>query len=345
MRQAILRGPRALDLVELPVPTPAPGEVVVRIKAALTCGTDLKTYRRGHPRLAFGPFGHEGTGDIASAGEGVEGFAAGQPVVFAPTAGCGQCAACRRGYDNLCETQFDEIALGAYGDFLRLPPRIVRQHLFHKPARLDYLEAAFLEPLACVLHGWSRLGAVDGGVVAVVGLGSIGLLHVQEARRRGLEVIAIGRRPEALSRARRAGARDVVQVSAPADTGEALRRITSGGPDLLIECTGALEIWQAAPSWVAPGGRVLLFGGLPGDSRPAFDSTRLHYGEIDLVSAFHYRTADVRESLHLLETGGVKPADLVSGLRPLSGIREVFDDLDRGAGLKYGVLPDGDAWL
>lgn len=344
MRQAILRGPRALDLIELPVPSPGPGEVVVRIRAALTCGTDLKTYRRGHPRLAFGPFGHEGTGDIASMGEGVEGFVPGQSVVFVPTAGCQQCAACRRGHDNLCETQFDEIALGAYGDFLRLPPRIVRQHLFPKPPDLSYIEAAFLEPLACVVHGWDRLGRVDGGVVAVVGLGPIGLLHVREARRRGLDVIGVGRRAVGLLRAREAGARDVVNA-VTADVGAALRSLTGNGPDLIIECTGSADVWRAAPEWAAPGGRVLLFGGLPGGTEPGFDATRLHYGEIDLVSAFHYRTPDVREALRLLAVGAIRPSDLITGLRSLAGIREVFDDLDHGAGLKYGVLPDGDAWL
>lgn len=344
MRQAILRGPRELDLIELPVPTPGPGEVVVRIRAALTCGTDLKTYRRGHPRLAFGPFGHEGTGDIASVGEGVDGFGPGEPVVFVPTAGCQRCEACRRGRDNLCETQFEEIALGAYGDYLRLPPRIVRQHLFPKPARLSYIEAAFLEPLACVVHGWSRLGAPDRGVVAVVGLGPIGLLHLQEARRRGLQAIAVGRRAEGLVRARQAGAHAVVNA-AETDVGAALRGLTGSGPDVVIECTGSLDIWRAAPGWAAPGGRVLLFGGLPGGSEPGFDATRLHYSEIDLISAFHYRTSDVREALDLLAGGSVKPADLITGVRSLSGIREVFHDLDRGAGLKYGVLPDGDAWL
>ncbi len=344
MRQAVLRGPRALDLVDLPVPLPGPGEVVVRIKAALTCGTDLKTYRRGHPRLAFGPFGHEGTGDVASVGEGVDGFAPGQPVVFVPTAGCGQCGACRRGHDNLCETQFEEIALGTYGDYLRLPPRVVRQHLFSKPAHLSYIEAAFLEPLACVVHGWSRLRAPDRGIVAVVGLGPIGLMHVQEARRRGLDVIAVGRRPEALDRARRAGAREVINARSTG-IATALRSLTGVGPDVVIECTGAPEVWRTAPGWAAPGGRVLLFGGLPGGSEVAFDATRLHYSEIDLVSAFHYRTADVQEALRLLEAGAVRPADLITELRSLDGIREVFRDLDRGAGLKYGVLPNGNGWL
>ncbi len=344
MRQAILRGPRALDLVETAVPTPGPGEVVVRIRAALTCGTDLKTYRRGHPRLAFGPFGHEATGDIASIGGGVDGFAVGQPVVFVPTAGCQQCESCRRGFDNLCETQFREIALGAYGDYLLLPPRVVRRHLFAKPADLTYLEAAFLEPLACVVHGWSRLGPIDRGPVAVVGLGPIGLLHVLEARRRGLDVIAVGRRAAGLAMATRAGARDVIDA-AHVDPGSALRAMIDAGPEVIIECTGSPDVWRAAPSWAASGGRVLLFGGLPGESEPAFDATRLHYGEVDLVSAFHYRTPDVQHALHLLETGAIRPADLITALRSLDGIREVFDDLDRGAGLKYAVLPDGDRWL
>lgn len=343
MRQAILRGPRTLDLIDLPIPSPERGEVVVRIRAALTCGTDLKTYRRGHPRIAFGPFGHEGAGDIASVGSEVEGFAPGLPVVFVPTAGCQRCPACLRGRDNLCETQFDQIALGAYGDYLRLPPRIVRRHLFPKPAHLSYLEAAFLEPLACVVHGWDRLGRVDSSVVAVVGLGPIGLLHVHEARRRKLEVIAVGRRAEGLLRARQAGARELVDATTT-DVGAALRALTGSGPDLIVECTGSIDAWRAAPAWAAPGGRVLLFGGLAGGSEPAFDATRLHYGEIDLVSAFHYRTPDVEEALRLLTAGEVRPADLITGLRSLSGIRDVFNDLDRGAGLKFGVLPDGGPW-
>jgi L-iditol 2-dehydrogenase len=344
MRQAILRGPHALELVEKPIPVPGPGEVVVRVRAALTCGTDLKTYRRGHPRLEFGrPFGHEASGDVAEIGEGVEGFQVGQPVAFVHTAGCGHCAACSRGHDNLCETLFDEIALGAYGDYLRLPSRVVRNHLFGKPAGLSYVEAAFLEPLACVVHGWARLSPAPGGTAAVVGLGPIGLLHVHEARRRGMEVIAVGRRAAGLEMARRAGAGTVVQA-AEADPGDALRALRAGGPDVVIECTGSAEVWRAAAGWAAPGGRVLLFGGLPGGSQPAFDATRIHYSEVDLISSFHYRTPDVLEALRLLETGSVRPAGLVTDLRALDRIREVFHDLDRGNGLKYAVLPDGNGW-
>ncbi len=343
MRQAILRAPRVLDLAEIPVPTPGPGEVLVRIQAALTCGTDLKTYRRGHPRLPFGPFGHEAAGDVVGVGDGVRGFTPGQPVVFTPTAPCGTCGPCRRGRENLCTSLFHEMAVGAYGDIVRLPARVATRHLFEKPSRLSYIEAAFLEPLACVVHAWRRLGSVNSDRVAVVGVGPIGLLHVLEASRRGLEVIAVGRRPEALAMARQAGARHVVNAH-ETDPGEALRTITGEGPEVIVECTGSTAIWQAAPGWTASGGRVLLFGGLPGGSEPEFDATRLHYGEVDLISAFHYDTRDVRDALDLLAGGSVHPGALITSARPLDDIRQVFVDLDRGTGVKYAILPDGDRW-
>lgn len=343
MRQAILRAPRVLDLAEVPVPTPRRGEVVVRVRAALTCGTDLKTYRRGHPRLPFGPFGHEAAGDIAAVGDGVEGFAAGQAVAFMPTAPCGQCGPCRLGRENLCDTLFDEIAVGTYGEAVRLPARIVRRHLFSKPSTLSYIEAAFLEPLACVVHGWRRVGQISGGRVAVVGVGPIGLLHIREASRRGLEVIAVGRRAAALAQAVRAGASHTISA-AEGDLAQALRARWGEGPDIVIECTGSADVWKAAPSWVAGGGRVLLFGGLPGGAMPEFDATRLHYGEVDLVGSFHYCTEDVLQALDLLASGTLRPGDLINDVRPLASIVQVFRDLDRGAGSKYAVLPDGSEW-
>lgn len=355
MRQAVLREPRRIDLVSRAIPEPGPGEVLLRIRAALTCGTDLKTYRRGHPRLPFGPFGHECAGDVAATGSGVRAVREGDEVVPTPTAPCNACPSCRAGRENLCERLFEGIVLGAYADYLLVSSKVAATNLFRKPAHLSYIEAAFLEPLACVVHGWARLGPAPVEQVAVVGLGAIGLLHIALARSRGARVTAVGRRPERLALARRLGAdatADTAALDTPGvhdgdrDIGQAIRDVSGGaGPDLVIECTGQEQMWTQAPAWTRRGGRVLLFAGLPGGTRAAFDATRLHYDEIDIVHSFHYRPPDVAEALRLLADGRIGVRPIVSGVRDLAAIAAIFAALDRGEGVKYAILPEDAGWV
>lgn len=345
MRQAVLSEPRHIDLVTLPVPSPGPGEVVLRVRAALTCGTDLKTYRRGHPKVPFGPFGHECAGDVVAVGRGVQRVREGDAVVPTPTAPCGRCAACRRGKENLCERQFDDIVLGAYADYLLVTARVASRLLLVKPSVLSYIEAAFLEPLACVVHAWNKLRAAPVEQVAVIGLGAIGLLHLGMARAHGARVIAVGRRAERLQLALQMGADAVVDTERE-HVGEALRVLTGGvGPDAVIECTGNPTMWMDAPRWAAAGGRVVLFAGLADGSHVAFDATRLHYDEVDVINAFHYRPPDVEEAHRLLGSGEIPLRPIVSGVRDLSSIVEVFAALDRGHGVKYAILPEPAAWV
>lgn len=344
MRQAVLRAPRRIDLVRGPIPTPGPGEVVLRVRAALTCGTDLKTWRRGHPRLPFGPFGHECAGDVAAAGGGVRAVREGDAVVPMPTAPCGACPSCRAGRENLCERLFEGIVLGAYADYLLVSSRVAAVHLLRKPGGRSYIEAAFLEPLSCVVHAWERIGSSPVEQVAVVGLGAIGLLHIALARARGVRVIAVGRRPERLALAARLGA-EVVVDGDRGGVAEAIREASGGGgPDLVVECTGQPEMWSEPVSWTRRGGRLLLFGGLPAGTRVPFDATRLHYDEIDILSSFHYRPSDVAAAHRLLDGGRIDVRPIISGVRDLGAIADVFTALDRGEGVKYAILPEGAAW-
>lgn len=339
MRQAVLREPRHIELVRRPVPSPAPGEVVLRVRAALTCGTDLKTYRRGHPKVPFGPFGHECAGDVVAVGRGVARVHEGDAVVPTPTAPCGECPACRAGRENLCERQFDGIVLGAYADFLLVSGKVAATNLLAKPSGLSYIEAAFLEPLSCVVHAWDRLRPAAVGHVAVVGLGGIGLLHVRAARAYGARVIAVGRRAERLALAQRLGADAVVDTEHD-DVTEAIREATGGaGADVVIECTGNPRLWVDVASWARRGGRVLLFAGLAAGARVAFDAARLHYDEVDIINSFHYRPPDVEEAHRLLATGAIDVRPIISGVRDLTNIVDVFASLDRGNGVKYAILP------
>lgn len=339
MRQAHLTAPRTIEWRDYAAPRPGPGEILVDIRAALTCGTDLKTYRRGHPKLEFGPFGHEGSGDVRWVGAGVERFAPGDAIMWVQTAPCGACDACARGAENLCTHLFDRIALGAYGDALLLPSSVVARNVFHKPAHLSYIEAAFLEPLACVVHGWNVLRRADAAQplprdVAIVGAGTMGLLHLLYAARAGVRATVIARGARRREIALEMGAADVVNAEDTARVGDLAGTFSS-----VIECAGTADSWRQATAFGRPGARVLLFSGLPSGTEVGLDAAHLHYCELTVLGAFHFGPADVREAFELLAWGGVNVKPLVSGVERLEHLADVFERLDRREGFKYAIVP------
>jgi L-iditol 2-dehydrogenase len=345
MLQAQLVAPRQLVLREVPLPTLGAGEVLVKVRVALTCGTDLKTYRRGHAKLPFGPFGHEGAGDIVALGEGITHLQVGQAVTWMPTAPCGECPLCRRGRPNLCRHLFDAVVLGSYAEYLRINARVARLHLFPLDG-LDYRRGAFVEPLACVLHAWRMMEPLPGRQVCIIGTGAMGYLHLMEACARGCRVIVIGRREERLALARELGAAGTLQVreelgseSARAALVRAVHEATDGGADVVIEATGTRDIWQIAPSLCAPGGKTLFYSGLAKGEWVQFEAERIHYDEITLLGSFHFTTQDALTALQRLHEGQFAVERLISETRPLQEIAQVFEELDAGKGLKVAIVP------
>ena len=342
MRQAVLTSPKTLAWHEEPTPPPRSGEVVVKVRAALTCGTDLKTYRRGHPKLAFGPFGHEASGDVVAVGAGVTSVQPGEAVMWVQTAPCGACARCAAGAENLCERLTDDMALGAYADFIRLPAHVVARNLFPKPSGLSYIEAAFLEPLSCIVHGWNMLKRADArsplpAHLAIIGAGSIGLLHLIYARHLGIPTSVFARHKARLELAKKLGASATVVAdfdSLPAEL--------AGSFAAVIESGGTPQSWQEAVGLSAPGGRVLFFSGLPKGTHVPVDATRVHYEELTLLGSFHFTPDDVREARDLLITDVVPARDLISGVLPLSSLAEAFEQLDARAAFKYALIPGPD---
>ena len=342
MRQAYLTAPRTIEWRESAAPKPGPGEILVRTRAALTCGTDLKTYRRGHPKLQYGPFGHEASGDVIALGKAVDRFAKGDAVMWVQTAPCGDCEKCARGLENLCDRLFDDIALGAYGDELLLPAKVVRQNVYKKPEKLTYIEAAFLEPFACVVHGWNVLRRADArrplpADVTILGAGTIGLLHLIYAVRAGVNATVIARGTERRRLAMSLGAKTVIDAD-----DERAAEALGGSASTVIECAGTQQTWAQAAGLVRTGGRVLLFSGLPSGATAQFDAAKIHYGEIALLGAFHFTPADVREAYELLGRGGIDVKPLVSGVEKMDDIVDVFDRLDRREGYKFALIPDGE---
>jgi len=310
VRAALLHGPGDLRVEDVPRPQPGPGDVLVQVEVALTDGTDLKTYRRGHPLLATrtpAPFGHEFCG-----------IADGRRVVAANSAPCGACAGCARGGQCL-ELEF---LAGAYGEWLVVPERIAATNLLPVPAGLAPEVAAMVEPLACCLRGVQRAGIGAGEAVSILGAGPIGLMLAACVADAGGRPTIVGGRPE-----RRALAGE---FGADIGTGE--------GADVAIEAAGREEAWLDAVRLVRPGGTVVLFGGLPREARPAVDAYRLHYEELTLRGSFHHTPATVRAALGFLASGAYPWERLVTHRVTLERLPELFADPPRDL-LKAAVVP------
>ncbi len=314
---------------DLPRPRAGPGEVVLRVEAAVTCGTDLKLLDRGHPRIRLPvTMGHEASGEIVELGPGVDGFRIGDRVVPGVSGPCGACADCLGGRPNLCAEAHGERTWGAFAEFLRVPAAVVAANLHAVPSGLAPEAAAFLDPLASVLHGWSRL-ARRGPRVLIYGAGALALLWAQVVRLQGGRAIVAGRRPDRLRRAEALGA-ETLDVSAGPP--EAL------GADTAVDCTGQETIWELLPDLVGPGGEVLLFGGCAPGARVSFDAARLHYCEISLVGSFHSTPRDARTALDLLAQGAIEVEPILSGRGALSDLPRFLEAQRRGEGIRYALL-------
>jgi L-iditol 2-dehydrogenase len=341
MRAAFLVRPGEIELRDVPVPRPAAGEVLVRVHVALTCGTDLKMYRRGHARLPVpAPFGHELAGVVADVGDMVTGFAAGDDVLCVPTAPCGDCALCRAGRENLCAGTIDRMVLGAYAEYLLLPRHIVDMHLFQRPASLSAQAGAALEPLACVVHGASRIDWTRTGQVVVLGDGAIALLFARVALLAGAPaVLVLGRHTARLDVARQFGA-DVALARTDDEAWEYVAEWTSRrGASIVVECVGTAETWRLASELAGVGGRVLLFGGCAAGTEVSFDAFRVHYQEVDLIGAFHYTPRAVQEALELMASGAVDVAPLITHTLPLERVEDALQLMMNRSAIKVAVTP------
>lgn len=304
MRQALFYAPGDVRLAEVSVPQPGRGEVLVKVEVALVCGTDAKTFRRGHPLLlerAPAPFGHEYCGVVVEVGEGVAAFARGDRVTSANSAPCGHCFFCRRNQASLCE-HLQPLLNGAYADYLLVPAPIVAVNMFKVPSGMPPERAALLEPLACVLKGLEVGEVGPGTTLGVVGLGPIGLMMVYAASHRGARVIAVERNLHKLEAARRMGAAEVVNTSAVDDPVEVVRELTeeARGVDVAIEAVGRPDVWDFAVGIVRRGGVVNFFGGCEPGSEACIDTYRLHYEELCLTAAFHHTPRHVRMAMDVL---------------------------------------------
>jgi L-iditol 2-dehydrogenase len=341
MRAQVFHGPGDLRFEEVPIPEPGPGEIVVRVEAALTCGTDVKTLRRGHPLMiprVPTVFGHELAGTVTAVGAGVRQFREGDRVVAANSAPCGACRPCRAGRPNLCEDLL--FVNGAYGEQIALPRRLVERNTVRIGSRLPAARAAFAEPLACALLGVERGGVEAGMGVVVFGHGPLGCLLAMVAAQRGARVVLVGRAGWRLDRVRALGVAECLDGGAAPDLAAALHRpLGARGADVAVDATGQPEVWERAIDTVGRGGTVVFFGGCAPGSRISLDTRRAHYDELTLVGAFHHTPELVRRAVDLLESEKLAPDGLVSHTMGLADVPRALLLMAEGRALKVLIDP------
>lgn len=358
MLAALLYGKEDLRLEQVEEPTPASGEVVIRVKAATTCGTDLKVWRRGgHAKMLTPPtlFGHEAAGEIVAIGDGVTGWQIGDRVVANNSAPCMNCFFCHKQEYSLCQNLL--FNNGTFAEYLKIPAPIVRHNLLLIPDDLPFELASMTEPLACVLHGAARSNVKQGDRVVVLGDGAIGLMFVAAlasgqgdwfpaaptpgSSDRFTEVFLFGGNQQRLTIGEKLGAAKTFNYKQIEDVPALVKQLTDGwGADVVIEATGVPSVWEMAIACARPGATVNLFGGCPRDTTITVNTEQLHYSELTLKGVFHNTPQYVRAALNLLASRTVPFERLISGSAPLAELGHVFEAMKQRQVIKVAIAPD-----
>ncbi|WP_414751988.1 zinc-dependent alcohol dehydrogenase [Anabaena sp. CCY 9910] len=339
MLAALLYGQEDLRLEQVADPSPEVGEVVIKVGAATTCGTDLKVWRRGgHAKMLKPPtlFGHEAAGEIVAVGAGVTGWQIGDRVVANNSAPCMKCFFCQRQEYSLCPNLTWNN--GTFAEYLKIPAPIVQHNLLQVPDELPLPLAAMTEPLACVLHGVARSQIKPQDKVVVLGDGAIGLMFVATLADT-VEVLLWGGNDQRLEIGQKLGAAKTFNYHQNPDIPGMVKDLTQGwGADVVIEATGVPKVWETAIACARPGAIVNLFGGCPRDTTITVNTEQLHYSELTLKGVFHNTPEYVRAALALIASRKIPFELLISEQRPLKDLEQVFDDMKARKVIKVAMV-------
>lgn len=339
MKQAYLKQPKELMIMDIPVPTLSDGEILVRNVVSTTCGTDVKNYLRGYPLIEGGqPYGHEFSGVVEAVGENIVGFSVGDRVVAHNTAPCNRCYYCKQGQQSMCDhLVFNR---GAYADYVKIPKEIVMQNTFKLPEEMTHKTASLLEPFSCAVYGISQVEIEPGDTVVVNGCGPLGLMFVILGGLQGARVIATDLSEYKLEKAKQVGA-DIVINMKESDYETVVGYTPEGrGADVVIEATGQIPVWEASLQMVRKGGEVLLFGGTKKDSTFTVDANLLHYSQISIKGIFHTTPKYVEKAFSLLKMGVLDEDVFIQNEYQLDNLEEAILEHSSGHVIKNCIMYD-----
>lgn len=339
MKAQLFYGPGDIRFEETDIPRVGPGEALVKIKSALTCGSDLKTYKRGHPTMIVkgSVFGHEWAGDIVELGEGVKDFEVGDRVVAANSVPCFKCYYCKLQRYSMCENIVYNN--GAYAEYIKIPANILPINTLKIPEHLEYKQAALTEPLACAVHGIDESNITEGDIVAVNGAGPIGLFFVALAKLKGAIVISSDLSRERLNVAKELGADHIVDATKVDDQVKAVKDLTAGGRgvDVAIEATGFPKVWEMTILMARKGGTVNLFGGCASGTSITIDTKLIHYNELTIKGVYHLTPYYFRKAFKIMEKGLFDTLKFITSDMPLEKLADALELMGEQKGIKYNI--------
>ncbi len=343
MKAGVLAGPNVLSFDTVPDPVLAPGDLLIRVKAATVCGTDIRIFRGRKTMGVRYPsvLGHEFAGEVVEAGSGSR-FRAGQAVCVCPAISCGHCPHCLRGYENLCQnlTAIGYEIDGAFAEYIRIPAAgVERGNVFAMPEGLGFDRAALAEPLACVINGQERVGVERGDTVVVLGSGPIGILHVKLARQSGAHKVIVSEPNGARCAAALAAGADRAVDPTAEDLPAVVQEETAGlGADVVIAAIGVPALANDALGLARHRGRVSLFAGFSAGEKAMLDVNAIHYNELYVTGAFGLSRLQFEKALKLIAGGRFEVDSMLTHRFSLADIGEALATAEQGSAIKVAIL-------
>ncbi|MBA7472592.1 Sorbitol dehydrogenase [subsurface metagenome] len=339
MKAQLFYGPEDVRYENINIPEVRDDEVLVRIKSALTCGSDLKTYRRGHPTMIkeASVFGHEWAGDIVEIGSDVDNFKVGDRIVAVNSVPCYECYYCKLERYSLCENLIYNN--GAYAEYIKIPGKILKKNTYIIPDKIDYREAALLEPLACVAHGIEESNIKTDDMVVINGAGPIGLMFIALARLKGALVISVDLSDERLEYAKDFGADYTINASKESDQVAAVKELTEDkkGVDVAVDATGIPEVWEMTILMGRKGATINLFGGCVSGTSVNIDTQLLHYSELTIKGVYHHTPYYVKKAFDLITSRQIDTVKFITADMPLEKLVSALELMGQQKGIKYNI--------
>lgn len=345
MRAAVLRGRLSISVEDVARPAVKAGTILIRVRACGVCGSDLRIYESGNPRVKYPAVtGHEISGEIVEIGAGVSGWKVGDRVALGADVPCGECSWCKAGQGNCCDTN---LAIGyqfagGFAEYCLLEPLVVSGGpLVRVPDNVSHEEAALAEPLGCCINGMERAGMSKGKSVLIIGGGPVGTMLLSLAKHFGARWTALADRSEARLETVKAWKPDVLIASANADLSSVVMDRTKGlGVDVIFVACSSAEAQEQAVTLLAKRGVVNFFGGLAMNAPPISASSNiLHYKEASLTGSHGSTPRQHAMAMKLIGEGKVKVKNLISHRFPLADIVRAFDTVKSQQGMKAVVIP------